>query len=556
MASNNLGVAGTDGIVPIYDPNRRWTIWSRDEIFEGGIGQGKYIPNLKDYVVEPDTYTTYIVEFLDQVTLLPTLREIKPASLDFSFSQSDVLFGVGPGTQADTYRIYIDNSVTPHILSVDTRLKIAGSLSNYAKIFKGTDTSTQGIVISKVYDNNNNFISENIPLELVAIDSHINYSIKIISVAHTDIDMLDGELVTAVIYNDQGNVVSKRQLLVENTAFIRDINTAQKFITQISLDSAFISPSIDNTLEFPLNIPVNALNMIGVVQYSDGTTLRLPVDGTKFSIYGLDQYISSIVGQKVDLVLNYSLSTNETAVGAISNDGNHITENYSLVTTNPNNSYAVKLFGYPIWINNNIGYEIKWFLLNLDRNVWYDVTSNVTFSSNTGPFNPLLYGFVQNKTVQVNLAEVNGTFDVFIHVQNVSIVLNHAPQPDISQIPWTISNEVTANALPYGDGIYAKKISPTSVNISAGITTSQEWLDKTYLRSKPLVDPRIETAPLDPTHFILMVRGVETEFPISEWNQDLTISADLNQFESVYVRFIKKVGLAQLELSVVGMISK
>jgi hypothetical protein len=212
--------------------------------------------------------------------------------------------------------------VTPHVLAVDIRLKVAGTMASYAKIFKGSDLTESGNVISRVYDSNGNFISENIPLELVAIDSHNNYSIKTIKVCHTNEHLLDGEIVTAVIYGDNGHVVSKRQLLVENTSFIRSVDASAKYISHISVESAFISPTFDHIIEFPLNIPLNALNLMGVVHYSDGSTLKLPVDGSKFRMFGLEQYVSSIVGQTVDLVLSYALAPNEIAYTGVSTDNN------------------------------------------------------------------------------------------------------------------------------------------------------------------------------------------------------------------------------------------
>lgn len=123
-----LGVVGIDGVVPIYDPDARWCWWSINEIFrEGTPGQGRYVPKVDDYVIDPDTFTTWKVTSLDNDTLYPTMVQIRPANMSFSISETDVLFGVGPGTQSDTYRAYLDKSVTPYVLNVDRRLKIGGT---------------------------------------------------------------------------------------------------------------------------------------------------------------------------------------------------------------------------------------------------------------------------------------------------------------------------------------------------------------------------------------------------------------------------------------------
>lgn len=345
----NVPVVGTDGVVPVYNPNARWTIFGINDVYMGEEGTSKHVPKINDYVIDPATYTTYRVEALDPVTLIPTLKEIRPANMSYTLSETDVLFGVGPGTQADTYRVYLDKSTLPYTLAVDARLKVGGTLTNYAKIFKGSTIGEDGKVISKMYDSNGNFVSENVPLELIALDSHINHSIKAVPPCYTTEDLQDGEIVTAVFYNSLNGVVSKRQLLVENTSFIRSIDSSRKYVTHISLECPFMSPTLDHVIEFPLNIPLNALNLTGIVHYSDGSTMSLPVDGTKFRMYGLDQYVSSIVGQKVELVLSYTLSANETSYAGVGVEASYVTEPYDLVTIDPMVAillnYTVILYG-------------------------------------------------------------------------------------------------------------------------------------------------------------------------------------------------------------------
>jgi hypothetical protein len=343
----------------------------------GGVGASMYVPKVKDYVMDTETYTAYVVDNLDPVTLIPTLREIKPANMSFSLSTTDVLFGTGPGTASETYRVYIDKSVTPHVLSVDASLKVAGTQCQYAKIFKSTDVTSMGTVVSMVYDNSGNLITNNVPLELAAMDSHVNHTVKVVTPCYTTANLIDGELVTVVFYNTAGHVVHKRQLMVEVSSFIRSINLATKYISHISLDTAFLSPTLDHVINFPVNIPLNSLNMMGIVHYSDGSTLSLPVDGVKFKMHGLDQYVSTIVGQQVNLVLTYELSSGEVAYNGLSDDNRYISEPYSLVTINPNNSYAVKLFVYPEWLNDTDGYGLRWWMFNMDRNVYFDVTGHV-----------------------------------------------------------------------------------------------------------------------------------------------------------------------------------
>lgn len=552
-----LGVVGIDGIVPVYDPNARWCWWSINEIFnEGTPGDGRYVPKVGDYIIDPDNFTTWKVTSIDNDTLYPTMVQIRPANMSFSISETDVLFGVGPGTQSDTYRVYLDKSVTPYVLNVDRRLKIGGTMAAYAKIFKGSDTSDQTKIISRVYDSAGNFITDHVPLQLCAIDSHVNYSIKIVATCNTNFNLPDGEIVTCVIYTADGHVVSKRQLLVENTAFIAQLNVSQKYVTGISMRSAFLSASQDNTIEYPLDTPINALNLMGIVSYSDGSTSELPVDGTKFRIIGLEQFVSTIIGQNVNLVLSYALGPDELVYGAVTSDNKYVTQPYRLRVVDPNNSYKVKVFGYPVWVNAANGYRMRWFLFNLDRNIWFDVSEYVTFAPNTGLFDPKGYGYTQRKAIQLNLRDVSGAFQPYIHTQIFDI--NLITQPNGDATPWTILSSQDSNDVPYGVGLHAHRASvsagQTILNLASGIATEAEWINQVYRKTYPLMDRLNELAPPTATHFEISYGGVSNKYAISNWNANISLSINIPIYSTLMIRFYRIANNAEVNLSEAAML--
>ena len=549
-------VVGSDQKSPVYDPEGRWCWWNISEVWLGPSypAYKRYVPKVLDFISDfnGENYTVYVVDHLDPISLIPTLREIRPANMAFSLSETDVLFGVGPGTQSDTYRVYIDKSVMPYVMAVDVRLKVAGSMCSYCKIFRGSDLGNTGKTISAVYDSSGKYVTDNIPLEIVAIDSHVNYSIKTVTVCHTVSDLIDGEMVTAVIYSDSGHVVSKRQLLVENTSFIRSSNASLKYVSHISIETPFLSPTLDHVIDFPLNIPIKALNVVGVVHYSDGSILKLPVDGSKFKLHGLEQYLSTIVGQEVELVLSYSLSKGEVAYAGITGDGKYITEAYGLRTINPNNSYTVKLFGYPIWIDDVSGYSMKWWLFNLDRNLYFDVTSLVTYSDQTGPFNPLGFGIVQKKTVSINLHDVSGAFKPFLHTQTVEIALNS--RPNELETCWTIATELLGNRPVYGTRISAKQIKPKIINISSGFTNYRDWLDNIYIKTYPIIDRTIEVNPPKPNHVIVSYGSSSVEIHVDFWDKDITFLNGIPLYSTISLRFIKRTSTGDMQLSTAMML--
>jgi hypothetical protein len=273
-------------------------------------------------------------------------------------------------------------------------------------------------------------------------------------------------------------------------------------------------------------------------------------------MYGVDQYVATIVGQTVNLVLSYELSPGEVAYTGLSQDSARINESYSLVTVNPNNSYAVKLFVYPEWISATDGYGLRWWMFNMDRNVYFDVTGSVTLSSQTGSYNPKGYGYQQIKNVQINLNNVSAVFKNFIHTQTVEINLFSNPN-DVND-PWTVGHEFVTGRPNYGMGLQAKLLNNFTVRLRSDLNTFEEWKQKVYLDTYPLQDTMNVIAPPEPTHFILTVGTMVKECAISEWNTDIALPSEINQHlnKNLFIRFVRKIGANELQLSMAAMVIK
>lgn len=550
-----VGIIGTDNVVPVYDPTGRWTIWEKGELFDGTIGAGRYIPKVGDWVIDKDLYIVYIVQSLDSITLIPNLVEKKPTGVSYVLSEIDILLGADVRS-TDTYRIYLDKSVVPYSLTIDKRCKVYGSTIVGYKVFRGSDLSENGNIISRKYASDGITLLGNlIDLELVAFNTHDNYAVKAPKGCKTLEDMPDGETVIVEFYDAVGHVVSRQQLIVVNTSFISQAYDEDRYIIDITLESAFIDPSSDSILRFPLNIPVSSLNLFGKVHYSDGSSLSLPIDGTKFTLLGMDQFISSIIGQRIDLVLSYKLSDGEATYMATSGDGLYITKPYSFMTVEADYSYTVKILGYPEWIDSVNGYRMKWYLVNLDRNILFDVSPYVYYPEEGTGFNPLDYGTVQRLQIALKLSDVSGIFNDFIHTQMVDIILRG--NPTIFETPWEMGEEVASAHLLYGSGLRARidGINNQIFTVHSDIATQTEWLDRVYYRTYPLTNPDLENAVLVPTHFEVVYQGQSLRYQISEWQNNLSVNVAMTANENVYIRFLKETSTGDLILSIAGMMT-
>jgi hypothetical protein len=547
MPTNNaIGIVGSDGHVPIYSPDARWAMWSIHEVYMGNTGQNKYIPKINDFVIEPETGVTYKVTDLNNVTFIP---ELSPINITHTTSTHELLSSTN-----DNYRIYFDKSITPFSLAVDGLMRVYSSTATFARIYKGAFIDPTKI-ISRRYDNSGNFIGHDIPLQMVAFNTHDNYAIKSIPTCNTNIDLPDGELCTVVVFDSNGKVLSKVSCLVEETTFVAQAYAEQKYITQIFLKSAFINTSQPDDINYPVNLPIPSFNPIGVVQYNDGSQIEYPVDGDKFRLYGLDQFVSSIIGHKVPLVVSYRMDPSEAALASVDSDNFYVTRPYTLKVSNPNTSYNVKLFVYPVWISATNGYSYKVYLMNLDRNVLFDVTTLISLSSNSPSFSPTAYGITQRLTFNLNLASVSGIFNNFLHVQTVDIVLRGAANDTSVNNIWEVSSQIPTSSPYYGSNLRAVRDNTvgTKVTIDNGFSDVNEFIEKLYTNTIPLYNPLTELGPLTPTHIEVKYLSESIIVPISEYDSQFTFNTAIGMFSSLDIVFLKETLSGYFKLSVASI---
>lgn len=549
-----VNVSTTDNQQPLYDENAPWRMWGIDDIYVGLEGADRYVPKVKDYVIRPETYETWIVKSVDPVTYIPELIPISPYGAAGDTTREDVLFGVGPGTQAQLLRIYINRANYPYKATVDTHCFVGGMFNAYAIVYKNGDPSIGGEPISRLYDSSGNFMGVKVPLEVVALDTHTNHSIKVVQEFSVTEDIPDGEPLLVIFYTADGNPVSKAMLLVENTSYIRGLDIQRKFVTSISLESPWLSAADSNVLNFPLNIPLNALDLVGVVNYNVGPPLKLPVDGGKFRMDGLDGYVSSIPGEKFDLSLVYSLSDDEIAfAGQGVYVDRKVTQPYSVITEIVEPGYTVKLFVYPFWDTALDGYRLRFWLYNLARNSSVEVTEYVSYNSQMPAFDPRGYGYKQRLQVNLNLRKVSMAFKPMIHTQMFEVTLFSEPQDNVT--PWVVSSQLSPTIPGFGRQTYAKRITPTTYSLRSGYETKDQWLKAFYYDADPLIDRRSEVnAPMPTSMYVSTDNGATwtSYFIDTSWNLTLTSATSLEYYKNVLIRFVRPSGINEMELAIVA----
>ena len=543
-------MANTAYIVPIYEPDREWKEWLLREIYTGPTGTGRYVPNIDDKVFDWNTGYYRVTEVDTTTYLCKMVPWVAPES-SVDVDTVDILYGVGPWYPFESAMCYIDDSVLPYRLAVDDRLFLKHRSTQYAKIFLGYDTTeATGVVISKVYDSAGNYVGENIPLDLVAMPNLENHSIRTLRPAHTTHKLSDGDLVTVVTYNDAGGALSKTLLRVSNTAFIRSVEANQRYIQSIEILSPFRSKTDPFVIEFPINVTLESVTVMGRVNYSDGYK-DLAIDGTKFALLGLDSYVSTINGQKHPLTLRYEVGDDETAYANTTIGNRSLMAAYKAKTTEVDGAYSVKLFAFPCWDTALLQYELHWFLYNLDRSTWYYVNDYVELGVNSAPFKPRLYGTQQEMDFVIDLSKVDGRFAKVRIPQHLTLTLL-APPSESNEL-WGITYDKTYDH-PFGLEAYANFTHISGTNYKCVLNDKHKfqdiWLKRFYYDVYPLTSEKLETTPPTPTHFVVNANGIEQEYPLSAWNSELVVPVAIPTGRNIYIHWIRRDGDNDLHLAV------
>lgn len=542
---------GTDNVAPIYLPGEPGRLWFAKDIYWGaGPGKNKYIPKVGDIILYTEGIQigkTVKVQELDQSTWEPRVIPFMFDNHEDQNEDFDNFLGAGPHGLGGTFCAYIQKGVIPYEITLDPRASIPAVEASYVVVYKIADLENP---ISLMFDASNNLLGNEVPLDIAGHNDPRNVAIKVPRTFFTREDLQNGDSILAIVYGPQGNMLSSRVFKVVNQAFVRGNHANQKYVEKISIKSPFLSTSDPNVIRYPVNVPINGFNMIGVVHYSDGSTREAPVDGTEFELLGLKNYVPTIMNYTMRVVLKYKLRQNETSYTSSPSPERDVVQPYKIITTQEKTQYHVRLFCYPVWIPATSEYRLEYFLYNIRRQDWYPVTSFVRGNINSDPFEGDRYNVTQGVGVNINLKDVYPglAFDYW-HTQITEVTLL---TPGSDPIPnWYVRDPGYAEA--YGAELEAKmkfvNANLRYVNLASGQPNQAAWLQKAYYDANPLIDTSVSTTPPAPDHFVVIAAdGSEFEFPISQWNKELTITRQLQANATLFVRFIRKTPESALQL--------
>lgn len=537
--------------VPIPRDGAGFAVLNLANIYTGPTGTGQEWPNPDDLLIDYVGNRMWRVLEVDYTNFTYTKEQFKPAQM---FNQTPVIGACAP-TLSDSFRIYVDPTKYPYTLRVDGRQWFADPDLISCKIFRGTDTSKNGECIS-AYFIDGVLQGDAIPMVEVANDNPEGTGVWFRpSPAHCKIVPTHGEVVTMVIYAATGEVAAIACYNIYVTNVVMAADNPIRLLKDIRLISPFISPADDHTLLLPINLPLDDLNMQAQLVYNDGIR-TIPVDGTRMRLDGLrnsgahDSYfISSQLGQTLDLLLCYQLASDESYVGDDLNNG-VVSRKYYATTDAVRGAYSVKLFVVPTWLDQSRGWRLEYYLMDLNRGTIYRATPYVTPAVGAPSFDPLLYGVKQRLSVTLDVSKVSNMYQTHTHVQSFGITL-------LSKGTDTRDHfiiEYAQGKPAYGSGLYAKyfydNVTFWMLDIRCGYTNKAEWLAALYDTIYCLYDHRTEDAPPVPTHMQIVTKSKTYLLQIDSWVNPFHIDFQVTTGETIYIKWIYRTGTDDLLLGV------
>lgn len=522
----------------------------------------KYVvPQEGELVFDEPNGIIYRVAKVDwQATLKSTLTPWRLTNIDDGgTNEQDFIFGLRGGPMLGEALLAVDYSVRPNVARVDSTIMRPGAA--YAYVFMDNDASENGRIISAQYDKSMNMATNKVPCKLAEIVDRTNEMIMTtgsFSVTENAEALPDGKRCVLVFYDQARNFIPPVQMLVvQHCAYMRDHQVGTRYITSIELLSPWFSDSgTPGKLMVPINVLLPTVELRAVVHYSDGTNEISPVNGTKFTLYGLDKHRPTWVGQTSEITLVYKLDPDEQFLLAQPGNPGFEHQIYTIMATSAKGAYSPKIYTYPQWDSATGRYMLKHFMFDLDRKTRIDVTDKVKLSDSSPPFIPTLYGTTQSLSFILNVRDVTPTYESISFKQHTDITLYREPAGPGKR--WDVSYVHNMPSFG-GKSLVARNRGVSTVfNLKEGneYLVFEDWLNGLYYGVFPAFDPRTEDRAPAPTHFDLMDdTGRKWRFPITSWDKDNLVGIEMQKGKTWYISWvIRNANGSELQLALTGLV--
>lgn len=516
-------------IEDIYDPDKH----SPEDL-------GKYIIAMENMIVIDVLNSLMLrVVSVDQNLKATYVPWHPQTSTDDGSAESNHIFGQPGGFNQGERVLAVDYSVLPNKAVIDKRILCPDA--DYALLYLGNTFGDESKIISATYANRNEMTSKRIGVSLAAIDNRLNRTIMTtepFSVTLSQEELPPGSRATLVFYKEGGTPLPPSYILgTQHTAYLRDHNVSTRYITDIELLSPWFTDSNQtDLLMIPINLPIAQVIFRAKVYYSDGTSEVLPVDGTRFKLYGIDQFKPTAVGDTTgQLILVYTFGEGEQSFLAQPGSPRSKSKKYLVKADQPEGCYSPKIYTYPI-PDPVTGYKLKHFLYTLDRNEVIDVTSIVKLNNESPAYDPTAYGIIQRLIFNLRLSDANPIYVDWTVVQTTAVTLKASPSETGPKWAINYNNE---DSSPGYESAPIVLYNNTAFMNPNNYSSQAKWLEALYNKVMPLYQPKYELLP-EPTHMEIWDKdNNHWRYAIDRWDSNVALPKAYADGETLFLRWIK-----------------
>jgi hypothetical protein len=546
------GIFGLDGKSPIREVTNRMSIYAIGEIYQGVDAEGKYVPKAGDMVIDVINQKAFFVLSVSDAAI-PKLQCWTPhPCADLSVDVSSLL----PVVESNVFLFTVDKSVSPHRCLVDPRFFIGGTQPTHASVYVGRIATIEGKTPITYHVKEDGTINHLIPLELVGDERYQSVKLKVVPLAWTLEDFDTSEVVTIVVHDESGRVISAQPMRVV-TSVLSDTHVPLRHITGIELSGGNVKTGTNNVITTAPGDSVESLDISCVLKYSNGSqSPPIQVGSGRASLLGVSDLVYLTPGTNSKAVIQIKLGQGEVGVSHMTQRSGYLTIAVKVMVATSGARTPIWLYPSLTWKGVMAGFSLKWWMVSGNSRIPVDVTPAVLVNAGdeSTQFVGAEFNTTQTMTVVLNIRDINPLEKPRIHRQRSALRLLGNPMSD--RPLWTSAANYSGDSDFTGSENRCKvlNLATSLFNLSNGCTTVEEWVLK-FFRPIPLCTTledgtqQSDAWAIEPTHCDVMHRGNSRSIPISNVLKNIVFGGGCELGEAVTITFVRVTPDKQTSLS-------
>lgn len=502
----------------LISPAGKFMEWNITDIYP----TGNVVPKVNDGVRDWNVGLYRVISVVNNIAVLERWDPTRGLSMNTSVSFISSLSGYQPSV---INRAFVNNQSSPRSLSLDTRFEIIGTENAYCKVFKGTDVTHQGQVISRNYTNT----SENIPLNVLRSDAP---GYKRPESIYLTIPVLDDEVISVVSYSNTHTPTGVTRFVVVNSSVIKPLEASSKYIVDVQLVTPLLSTSETDVIIAPAGVSVNPSSMSARLIYNDGDVVEdVPIDGVKCALLGVENFNTTWPSNNVSVVLAYYPDADEPAINVLSGNNRVVSHIYALRTEPVAADFTYRIYIVPVYDYSTSSYTLEYWLTNAGLEYLINLTESGVDVTVTQPggedidLTSASFGILQHLHISVNIGDVIPGIGDYTFSQITRITLEAPIYGSAGNKPWVIL--YSPNALPaYGNQnsvrFIGRNTADRELDVSIALDDQTDWIVRLYENLFPTYDAEIFDEMPMPSHFRIHWKTtsgweVGDYIPVEDW---------------------------------------